>query len=62
MAPQSSVRLPSLFTIEETAERLKVSTRTVRRLITQRALAAYRVGHGVRISEDDLMAYLNTCR
>ena len=51
-----------LLTVEQTAERLAVCDRTVRRLIKAEALRAVRVGRSVRISEDDLRVYLATCR
>jgi excisionase family DNA binding protein len=45
------------FTIAEVAERLRVSTRTVRRWIEAGDLVAYRFGV-VRIAEADLRAFL----
>jgi excisionase family DNA binding protein len=55
-APQC---LPSFYTIGEVAEALGVSTRTVRRWIAARALAAHRFdGSLVRIAERDLLAFL----
>jgi excisionase family DNA binding protein len=46
------------FTIAEVAERLHVSTNTVRRWIRSGDLVAHRVGGVVRIAERDLMAFL----
>jgi excisionase family DNA binding protein len=46
------------FTIAEIAERLGVSTRTVRRWIRSGYLVAHRFGGIVRISETDLRAFL----
>ena len=46
------------FTIAEVAERLGVSTRTVRRWIRAGDLVAHRFGEIVRISEKDLRAFL----
>ena len=46
------------FTIAEIAERLGVSTRTVRRWIRSGDLVAHRFGGIVRISEKDLRAFL----
>jgi excisionase family DNA binding protein len=54
----SHTRLPRLLTIPEVAEHLRLSTKTVRRLIASRALSARRVGHAWRISENDLRTYL----
>ncbi len=52
-------RLPRLLTIPEIAEHLRLSTKTVRRLIASHALSARRVGHGWRVSENDLRTYLD---
>ena len=48
----------SLLTVEQIAERLSVSTRTVRRWISDGELVAYRLGRAVRIDEPDLEAFL----
>jgi excisionase family DNA binding protein len=47
-----------LFTVAETAEMLRVATRTVRRWITSGDLVAHRLGGVVRIAESDLQAFL----
>ena len=52
------VPLVSPFTIAEVAERLRVSTRTVRRWIEAGDLVAHRFGGIVRIAETDLRAFL----
>jgi excisionase family DNA binding protein len=46
------------FTIAEVAERLHVSTRTVRRWIEAGDLVAHRIGGIVRVAESDLRAFL----
>lgn len=46
------------FTIAEVAERLDVSTRTVRRWIRSGDLVAHRFGGVVRIAESDLRSFL----
>jgi excisionase family DNA binding protein len=46
------------FTIAETAEMLRVATRTVRRRIAAGELVAHRFGGAVRIAENDLRAFL----
>ncbi|WP_137128335.1 helix-turn-helix domain-containing protein [Roseomonas sp. HF4] len=51
-----------LLTVAQTAERLAVCGKTVRRLITAKALRAIRIGRSVRISKDDLRLYLATRR
>ena len=54
--------LPPLRTVAETAERLKTSEKTVRRLIGSGALVAHYVGRSVRIADGDLAAYLEKQR
>ena len=46
------------FTIDEVAESLRVSTRTVRRWIDRGDLVAHHFGVAVRISDTDLRAFL----
>jgi len=46
------------FTVAEVAERLGVSTRTIRRWIENKELVAHRFGCAVRISERDLRAFI----
>lgn len=60
-APETPI--PSLLTIAEAAERLRVDPKTVRRWIAAGELAAYRVGRQWRITEDQLMQFLRArCR
>lgn len=51
-----------LRTIDEAAELLNVSPRTVRRLIESRALPVHRLGRLVRIADADLAAFLAASR
>ena len=60
-APQQ-INSQQLLTVAEVAERLAVSTRTVRRLIDSGELVTHRVGRAVRISEADLAAYAREAR
>ena len=46
------------FTVAEVAERLHVSTRTVRRWIENFELVTHRFGSAVRIAESDFKAFL----
>ncbi|MHB2170097.1 helix-turn-helix domain-containing protein [Alsobacter sp. R-9] len=48
--------LPTLLTVTDVAEVLRVSTRTVRRLIKSGALASVTVGRSVRVRAEDLAA------
>lgn len=50
--------LPRLYSVEQIAEVLGVSTKTVRRRIAEGKLLAHRVGRQVRISEDDYRSYV----
>jgi len=54
--------LSKLRTIDETAEFLNVSPRTVRRLIDSGALGAHRFGRLVRIGDEDLAVLIATSR
>jgi excisionase family DNA binding protein len=46
------------FTVAEVAERLQVSTRTIRRWIENGELVAHHLGGTVRIAENDFTAFL----
>ena len=47
-----------LYTVEQVAELLQVSTKTVRTLIKDKKLKAVRVGVQIRIRKEDLDSYL----
>jgi excisionase family DNA binding protein len=53
-----------LLTARQVAERLHIHVNTVKRLVGKGELGAYRLGSrgDVRVSEDDLAAYLETRR
>jgi excisionase family DNA binding protein len=58
-----SLRQPlRLRTIDETAEILNVSSRTVRRLIDSGALAVHRFGRSVRVSDPDIAQLMAASR
>lgn len=48
-----------VYTVEEVAEILKVSTATVRKLIKQRKIKAFSVGSQMRIRKEDLDKYMS---
>ena len=48
-------------TVSETAKALRVSTRLVYKLVETGALSAYRIGAAIRISDQQLQAYLDRC-
>lgn len=61
-ASASSNANPRFFTVQQVADLLEVSTKTVRRWINRKLLIAHRM-HGVlRISEADLRAFLSAHR
>jgi excisionase family DNA binding protein len=47
-----------VYTVEEVAKQLKVSPRTVERLIARQHLPAVQVGRRLRVTEEQLQAYL----
>ncbi len=51
-----------MLTVREVAERLKVSTKTVYRLVYRGELPAYKVGRSVRVQEEDLKSFLEKQR
>jgi len=55
-------RRTKLLTVKVVAERLNLSTRTIRRMIGRGELPAHRLGSAVRISEDDLESCLYRVR
>lgn len=48
-----------LLTLEHAAQRLSISPRTVRRLIDRGELAPIRIGRSLRLSADELRAYVD---
>jgi excisionase family DNA binding protein len=58
MSELSQASVPTLFTIEDVAERLKVSVKTVRRMIARGELDICRFGRLIRVSETDLAAFI----
>jgi excisionase family DNA binding protein len=54
-----------MLTIRQVAERLNISASTVYSLVSSRKLPCHRIGVGrgaVRVSEEDLSVYLESCR
>jgi excisionase family DNA binding protein len=51
-----------LLTIEQAADRINMSTRFVRRLISERRIAFHRLGRSVRIDPGDLVAHITAGR
>lgn len=58
----TAVTFPTFKTLQEAADLVGVSTKTLRREIDRGRLPIYRVNRQIRISDEDLMNYLNDCR
>lgn len=58
IASKRSAQRFRFLTVDDIAERLDVSTKTVRRWIKSGALPVHRIGRLVRISEVDFAAFL----
>jgi excisionase family DNA binding protein len=59
---KASSRLPSMLSVEQVALQVGVSIKTVRRWINRREVHCHRLGRTIRVSEDDLIAFLNRHR
>jgi excisionase family DNA binding protein len=62
MTRERHTAVPKLHLIDEVADILGVSARTVRRLIAAEELVACRLGRSVRVHPDDLARYVNRHR
>lgn len=51
-------QVPRMFTVTDVAERLAISSKTVRRAIAARELRVHQIGRQHRVAEDDLMAFI----
>jgi excisionase family DNA binding protein len=61
MAIGRDMESPSMvYTVEEVAKILRVSTQTVRKLIRQKKLKAFAVGSQLRIKKEELDKYMNS--
>lgn len=60
--PAANQGVPALFTVDQVAEKLGVSTKQVRRLIESRELSHHRIGRLIRISDVDLMTFIRLRR
>jgi excisionase family DNA binding protein len=58
----ASFRMPRLLSVKAAAEQLGVCTKTVRRWIKSGALHVHRLGRQLRISEDDLLLFVQSNR
>jgi excisionase family DNA binding protein len=62
MKRERQTAVARLLLIDQVADGLGVSTRTVRRLIARDELVACRLGRSVRVHPDDLADYVNRRR
>lgn len=53
---------PALLTIKDVAEQLKLSTKTVRRMIDAGTLPSHRLGRLIRIAPQDLATLVHLAR
>lgn len=60
--PAMAHALTQLLTINEVAHQESVSTRTVRRQIESGDLPYYRIGRAIRVSPEDLAAFLKRAK
>jgi len=58
----AKIQEAKLLTIIQVADVLNVSTKTVRRMIESGVLHHHRVGRIIRLSDEDLRAYINSTR
>lgn len=54
--------LPRLLTVDEVADVLGLSTKTIRRRIDSGDIPAHRLGRAIRVAEADLLSYLGKTR
>ncbi len=54
--------LPRMYSIKEIGPQVGVSSKTIRRWIERGELHVHRLGRRLRISEDDLLAFLSKHR
>ena len=62
MMTTNTSRLPRLLSIKDVAKVLQVSTKTIRRWINDADLRVHRFGRQLRVSEEDLAAFVNKRR
>ena len=62
MSEAAPVGLPELLDIDQAADLLNTTPRHVRRLVTERRLAHFKVGRKVRVSRAELAAWLDRQR
>lgn len=61
-SPKPIESVGQLLTVDDVADQLRVSTKTVRRLIERGDLPECRIGHSVRVLDQDLTQYIHRNR
>lgn len=51
-----------LLTVDEAAQRMKMSARHVRRLVAERRIPFHKLGRSVRLDAADVLAHIESCR
>lgn len=59
MSEGSEAEMPKMFSVEEVAQMLNVSDRTIRRLCQREEIPHIYIGSQIRITENDLQNYLS---
>jgi excisionase family DNA binding protein len=59
---EDDIRLPRLLTIAQCHQRTGLSTSYLYQLVAARLLPAHKLGTAIRISDEDLIAYLDSTR
>jgi excisionase family DNA binding protein len=56
--PKGESTVDTMMTIDEAAERMRMSKRYVRRLVAERRIPFHKLGRSVRLAESDIAAFL----
>ncbi|MET9313630.1 helix-turn-helix domain-containing protein [Kribbella sp. NPDC003505] len=51
-----------LYTVEEAAQRMRLSARQVRRLVAERQIGFHKLGRSVRLTDEDVVTYIASNR
>jgi excisionase family DNA binding protein len=54
--------VPAFYSVDQTAQKLGLSSKTVRRLIASGELPVHRFGRSIRIADSDLMVFIKVQR
>jgi DNA binding domain, excisionase family len=62
VADKSCIMVDKIYTVDETADLLKIKPRTVREWIRTGKLKSFKIGGLVRVHDDDLQAFIDRSR